>query len=204
MWCGAAPLLYGDTRYATRNLIGHIDGLSTFPHDESLRDFYGRWYRPDLQAVIVVGDFDVDEMEAKVRAAASDIPAKGEPRAEAADNAARQCAAGQGLFTDPEATMTLFSLYYKRPLRLGVPQYAAGEPEHPCDGMMMYAMNLRLAELAMRPGASFVSAYVAGDPVASFVSDVMRLTVNVKEGEPVAGGDRTVYRNGEGIPVRIY
>lgn len=48
---------------------------------------------------------------------------------------------------------------------------------------MMYAMNLRLAELAMRPGASFVSAYVAGDPVASFVSDVMRLTVNVKEGE---------------------
>ena len=183
MWCGAAPLLYGDTRYATRNLIGHIDGLSTFPHDE-LRDFYGRWYRPDLQAVIVVGDFDVDEMEAKVRAVMSDIPAKENPEPKRRITLPDNAQPVVGLFTDPEATMTSFSLYYKRPLRpFESRNTRQGNLNTLCDGMMMYAMNLRLAELAMRPGASFVSAYVAGDPVASFVSDVMRLTVNVKEGE---------------------
>lgn len=176
-------MLYGDTRYATRNLIGHIDGLSTFPHDE-LRDFYGRWYRPDLQAVIVVGDFDVDEMEAKVRAVMSDIPAKENPEPKRRITLPDNAQPVVGLFTDPEATMTSFSLYYKRPLRpFESRNTRQGNLNTLCDGMMMYAMNLRLAELAMRPGASFVSAYVAGDPVASFVSDVMRLTVNVKEGE---------------------
>ena len=131
MWCGAAPLLYGDTRYATRNLIGHIDGLSTFPHDE-LRDFYGRWYRPDLQAVIVVGDFDVDEMEAKVRAVMSDIPAKENPEPKRRITLPDNAQPVVGLFTDPEATMTSFSLYYKRPLRpFESRNTRQGEPEHP-------------------------------------------------------------------------
>ena len=41
-----APLLYGDNRYTTRNIIGHIDGLKSFSHDE-LRNFYHHWYRTD-------------------------------------------------------------------------------------------------------------------------------------------------------------
>ncbi len=183
LWRRSAPLLYGDTRYATRNLIGYIDGLNGFSHSE-LRDFYNRWYRPDLQAVIIVGDFDVDAMEAKVREVMSGIPAKENPEPKRRITLPDNAQPVVGLFTDPEATMTSFSLYYKRPLRpFESRNTRQGNLNTLCDGMMMYAMNLRLAELAMRPGASFVSAYVAGDPVASFVSDVMRLTVNVKEGE---------------------
>ena len=132
----------------------------------------------------MVGDFDVDEMEAKVRAVMSDIPAKENPEPKRRITLPDNAQPVVGLFTDPEATMTSFSLYYKRPLRpFESRNTRQGNLNTLCDGMMMYAMNLRLAELAMRPGASFVSAYVAGDPVASFVSDVMRLTVNVKEGE---------------------
>lgn len=54
------------TLYEHRNLIGYLDGLKNFHHDE-LEKFYTSWYRPDYQAVIVVGDVDVDAIEQKSR-----------------------------------------------------------------------------------------------------------------------------------------
>ena len=54
------------TKYEHRNLIGYLDGLKNFRHKE-LEDFYKQWYRPDYQAVIVVGDIDVDAIESKIK-----------------------------------------------------------------------------------------------------------------------------------------
>ena len=54
------------TKYERRNLIGYLDGLKNFRHKE-LEDFYKQWYRPDYQAVIVVGDIDVDAIESKIK-----------------------------------------------------------------------------------------------------------------------------------------
>ncbi|MDE5694556.1 MAG: insulinase family protein, partial [Alistipes sp.] len=59
------------TKYEHRNLIGYLDYLKSFDH-QVLRDFYHQWYRPDYQAVIVVGDVDVDAIEAKVKTLMSD------------------------------------------------------------------------------------------------------------------------------------
>ena len=59
-------LLFGSSLYANRAPIGLpevIEGATA----ELLREYYERWYRPDLMAVVAVGDFDVEEMEAKVR-----------------------------------------------------------------------------------------------------------------------------------------
>ena len=60
------PYIYGDSKYATCTLIGSQQNLETFK-PESLTNFYHTWYRPDLQAVIVVGDIDVDQIEAKIK-----------------------------------------------------------------------------------------------------------------------------------------
>jgi zinc protease len=68
------PYLYGDTHYARRTLIGGEEQLKTFAY-ESLTNFYETWCRPDLQAVIVVGDVDVDQVEAKIKTIFADIPA---------------------------------------------------------------------------------------------------------------------------------
>ncbi len=59
-------LLFGSSRYASRSPIGLPEVVETAPV-ERLRAFYERWYRPDLMAVVAVGDFDVAEIEAKVR-----------------------------------------------------------------------------------------------------------------------------------------
>ena len=60
------PLIFGDSRYTERSPIGLPEIIENAPV-ERLREFYERWYRPDLMAVIAVGDFDPEVIEAKVR-----------------------------------------------------------------------------------------------------------------------------------------
>ena len=60
------PLLFGSSRYADRAPIGLTDIIENAPV-ERLIDYYERWYRPDLMAVVAVGDFDIEEIEAKVK-----------------------------------------------------------------------------------------------------------------------------------------
>ena len=62
----SAPILYPGTQYATHNIIGSMDVVDNFP-PQVLRDYYEKWYRPDLQAIIVVGDIDVDAIENKIK-----------------------------------------------------------------------------------------------------------------------------------------
>ena len=66
-------VLYQGSKYEIHNVIGDTNVINYAPHD-TLRDFYKQWYRPDLEAIIVVGDFDVDVMEAKVKALFSKMP----------------------------------------------------------------------------------------------------------------------------------
>ena len=70
----ACPILYADSKYTDCMPIGSIDVIDNFPY-QAIRDYYHKWYRPDLQGIIVVGDVDVDAMEAKIKKTFADIPA---------------------------------------------------------------------------------------------------------------------------------
>ncbi len=117
------PIMLKDSRYAERLPIGKLEILKNFKH-QTVRDFYNDWYRPDLMAVIVVGDIDADEVEAKIKTHFSrltnpknekkretyDIPNNKEPLVVVA--------------TDKETTYPVFMMYYKhdkiKPGTLGV------------------------------------------------------------------------------------
>lgn len=71
-------VLFKGSKYAERDVIGSLDVIKHHTPDE-LRDFYHKWYRTDLEAVIVVGDFDVKMMEAKVKKLFAGIPAVEHP-----------------------------------------------------------------------------------------------------------------------------
>lgn len=75
------PLFFANSRYAQRLPIGKVDILNTFKH-ETLRQFYTDWYRPNLQAVIAVGDFDVAQVEQLIKDNFSGLknPAMPKPR----------------------------------------------------------------------------------------------------------------------------
>ena len=72
-------VLFEGSIRANRDVIGKLDVIQNFKY-QTLRDFYHDWYRTDLQAIVVVGDINVDEIEAKIKAIFSDIPAVENPK----------------------------------------------------------------------------------------------------------------------------
>ncbi|MCJ7820995.1 MAG: insulinase family protein, partial [Bacteroidales bacterium] len=72
------PVVLKGSKYAKRDIIGDIDVIKNFSYN-TLRSFYHDWYRTDLQAIAVVGDINVDEVEAKIKELFSTIPAVKNP-----------------------------------------------------------------------------------------------------------------------------
>ena len=147
------------SKYEHRNLIGYLDGLKNFKHQE-LVDFYHRWYRPDYQAVIVVGDVDVDAVESKIKTLMSDIPA---PAADAPQKEAYTVPDNEepivSIYTDPEMQGTRVQLFIKRPAT--PEQYnnlLYGELINILQSYVMTMENARLQEIAMQPDAPFLGA----------------------------------------------
>ena len=68
--------LFPGSKYAKRDVIGSMDVVDNFPY-QVLRDYYDKWYRPDNQALVIVGDIDVDYIEAKIKELFKDVPAPG-------------------------------------------------------------------------------------------------------------------------------
>ena len=68
--------LFRGSKYAKRDVIGSMDVVDNFPY-QVLRDYYDKWYRPDNQALVIVGDIDVDYIEAKIKELFKDVPAPG-------------------------------------------------------------------------------------------------------------------------------
>ncbi len=74
----ALPVMYPNSKYADCMPIGNIDVINNFPYQD-IRDYYAKWYRPDLQGIIIVGDIDVDQMEAKLKNIFTDVKAPVNP-----------------------------------------------------------------------------------------------------------------------------
>ena len=120
-----APTIYQDGIYGNRMPIGLTEIIDNFD-PEDLRAYYRKWYHPANQAVIVVGDVDVDKIEESIRRNFSDITAGPESvtttKVEVADNPLPIVATG----TDPEQANNMIQLYVKEPL---LPDSLAGTIE---------------------------------------------------------------------------
>lgn len=72
------PEVYPNSPYGYRMPIGTEQVIANFEH-QALRDYYHKWYRPDLQGIIIIGDIDVNEIESRLKAIFADIPAPVDP-----------------------------------------------------------------------------------------------------------------------------
>jgi len=106
------PVLFRGSRYAERLPIGKLEVLETF-ESTALRRFYRDWYRPGLMALIAVGDFDADSIEAKIRTHFTPIPAPDISRPRPLFTVPDHDSVFYAIAADPEATRTLISLYFK-------------------------------------------------------------------------------------------
>ena len=147
------------TRYEHRNLIGHLDGLKSFSH-KSLENFYKKWYRPELQAVVIVGDINVDEVEAKLQKLMADIPAS------PADAAKKEVIVVPdnkepiiSIFEDPEMQQTKATLFIKHSaLPREYNNTVIAEQLALINALADDMANARLQEIKMKPNAPFSGA----------------------------------------------
>jgi zinc protease len=149
------PILFRDSRYAVRLPIGTRANLESFKHDDLTR-FYRTFYRPELMAVIAVGDFDKNRVEQLIRTHFSNVPASvnATPRTDflVPDHDSTLVA----ITTDKEATISTVSVYYKLPLEEGntVADYRAVLVER----LFSQMLNARFRELTQQANPPFIGA----------------------------------------------
>ncbi|HEX6535950.1 MAG TPA: insulinase family protein [Gemmatimonadaceae bacterium] len=176
------PVLLAGSRYADRQPIGLVSTLRTAPI-AAVRRFYHDWYRPDLMAVVVVGDVDADSMAARVRELFGAIPPVATqgatPRARPVLTVPIASAPRVSVATDTEATSTGVTLLGTRPHHetITVGDYRRSLVE----GMYDALLDARLAEAAHRADAPYLAASVGGGSVVRPL-DVHQLEARVKDG----------------------
>ncbi len=150
------PVLFQGSRYAERLPIGEPEVLGAFEH-EALARFYRDWYRPDLMAVVAVGDFDPVTIESLIHQHFASVPMASRPRARPLADVPDHRETLFAIATDAEASGTQVAVYFKQPVRTQgtVADYRQGLVEALYNGML----NTRLFELSQRPDAPFLGAF---------------------------------------------
>lgn len=173
------PILFKGSRYAERVPIGRTDVLQRFK-PERLKQFYADWYRPDLMAVVAVGDFVQTDVEGLVKTHFGSLPkAAAAPRRPAYDVPDHPGTA-YAVLTDKELTTTSVQVDYLLPAR---PYGTVGVyRERIVDRLFASMLSARLSELAQRPDAPFLSAFAGRGRFVGPSKDSASLGALVKDG----------------------
>jgi len=149
------PVLLQGSRYAERLPIGKPEIIRTFNYDR-LKKFYADWYRPDLMAVIAVGDFDRAAIEALIKSHFGSIPAASSPRPRPIYDIPDHPGTRYTVATDSEATATAVSVSSLMTARdqTTIGAYRQQTIERVFGGLL----SSRFAEIAHKPDAPFLDA----------------------------------------------
>lgn len=147
------PVFLANSKYAERLPIGKIEIIDSFKTDV-IRRFYNDWYRPDLQAVIVVGDFDQEKMVSKIKEMFSKIQPKENPRKKEFFDIPEHKDTKISIVTDKEAQYPIAQVFYKHPLEIAktIGDYRQMIVENLYNGMI----NNRLGELTQTENPPFI------------------------------------------------
>lgn len=177
------PVLFHQSRYATRLPIGKPEILRTAPAAR-LRAFYDTWYRPERMALIAVGDINAREIEGAVRETFGPLQARG-PAARPPDNRVPlHTDSLVSIVADPELTSSSVQLVRKRPKDSEglVGDYRRSLVEN----LFTRMLNDRLDELARKAEAKFLAAGGGGDALGP-TTDAFELNARVVDGGLAAG-----------------
>lgn len=177
------PALFGDSRYAERLPIGDMDVVRSAPREAFTR-FYDSWYRPDLMAVIAVGDFDVDVFEGYIRDAFSPL-----------ENPATEVSRGDYdvpehddtrylITADPEFPVTYVEIDLKRPSQ--TTQTVGDYAKDLASSLFSSMLNTRLTERGREADTPFLQASVSGSGLTRDV-ETIELGVVTDDGQALAG-----------------
>lgn len=176
--------MFPGNKYANRIPIGSIDVINNFKPEE-LRAYYKKWYRPDLQAIIVVGDVDVDTVEKTIKTMFSDIPTPVNPAKREYVSVADNDEPIVSIATDKEASSTIIYIYHKYdPMPAQLRSTAAGLITDYISAVCSQILNERLEALLHQANPPFVYAEAYdGDFMVARTKDAFTIAAIAKEGE---------------------
>lgn len=184
LWEQQLPKMYPNSRYAQRMPIGSIDVINNFKAEE-LRDYYRKWYRPDLQALIIVGDVDVDRVASRIKEIFSDIPAPVNPAERIKFPVSDNKEPLVSIATDKEASNTILYLFYKHD-KLPEDAYASvsGLVVDYLQSVSATMINERFNELLHQADPPFIYAEASdGDYMIARTKSAWTVAALAKEGE---------------------
>lgn len=172
------PVIFHKSRYADRLPIGEVEILKTAQKDVFER-FYKEWYRPNLMAIIVVGDMEVDAAEAKIKEHFSGLKNPKKARERLKFPLPEHKETLFSIESDPELTNTSLTIYYKHPAR--VTSTVADLRKTLIYNLSMSMLNDRLYELTREEDPPYLSAYAN---YGSFIetANIFAKGVNIREG----------------------
>lgn len=182
------PKIYKGTKYEDCLPIGNMDIVDHFPYKD-LRDYYQKWYRPDLQAIVVVGDFNVEQMEQKIQKLFGKIKAHKNPAERiyypVTDNDKMIVA----IEKDKEQPIILGHLYMKSETTPDSEKNSVKyQREDYISGLITYMLNGRLSEKKQVANPPFMSSTVKnGEFFVSRTKDAFSLSISCKQ-DNVLGG----------------
>ena len=194
--------LMSDSRLGRRFPIGLMEVVDNFPHD-TLRAYYHKWYRPDLQGIIVVGDVDVDQIEGKIKNLFGPITVE-QPVAKrenygVPDNAEAIVVSDK----DPEVTEQVVLIALKHEvIPDSLRNTAAIYITESVKGIACNILNQRLAELSLKADCPFrgASVYDGDFLLSSKITGAFNIEVYPKEGrveEALSAVMQEIYRAGQ-------
>ncbi len=153
------PTMFNNTKYAVRMPIGLMDIVDNFEY-KALRDFYHDWYRTDLQAIAVIGDINVNEVEQKIIKLFSEIPAVKNPKERYIVNIPDNNQMLYNLGMDKEISTSRISFSINHPKSLK-DETVKDLKESLLNWMVTTMLSSRLREVSQKPDASFISARIS-------------------------------------------
>jgi zinc protease len=174
------PVLLKGSKYADRLPIGKVDVIKSFPHD-TLRSFYKTWYRPDLMAVVIVGDIDPKVAEDKVKEYFDRIPSAANPKTRVEFSIPGNTDPLISVVTDKEAMDYSAIVFFKHP-KSDKGLYGDYR-EQIMQSLYTGMLNKRLREIAQKPESPFLGS---GTGYGSFIGrsvDAYQLMVSAKENQ---------------------
>ena len=149
------PVLLKGSRYAERSPIGKPEIIRNANYDR-LKQFYADWYRPDMMAVVAVGDFDKAAVESQIRSRFGAIPVATSPKPRPDYAVPAQPGTAYSVATDPEVTQTTISVLTKMPAR---DQSTVGAyRQQMVERLFASMLSARLDEISQQPNAPFLAA----------------------------------------------
>jgi zinc protease len=178
-----APVLFHGSKYAERLTIGKSEIIKHASRDTLVR-FYRDWYRPDLMAVVAVGDFSPAQVEARIKAEFGSLKAPHKPRPRSVVTLPAHAETLVSIETDPELPATSVSILSKLPRR---PEVSARDYRRSIAEQLFNVMlNARLDEIRRQPDAPFIAASSSASSLVRS-ADAFRQAARVKEDDVERG-----------------